>query len=442
MVEHTSHSSSCPLVVLHLSTAEGAGGKKRKPPTARQLEAARLKTFANWWPHESVKSISSKVMAKAGMVYAPTSDSDDCVRCFRCQLTLDGWESGDDPVEEHFKRSPNCPFFAGKKVSAGAATDKKSSAKSKRASSRRRISDESGDLSIVSDVSTIADASMVSNASTASSAVRRSTRRNKAQVVQDESTIMEDLSMVSAVSSVLDTGSKRKRGRKPKEDAEFEAILDPAILDAPLLPDDINTVNLELENHAEKEIPAPRKTRAAAKVHVDSFKAEVTTKKVGKRAKVTADEAKVTRPKRGRPKKAEVSVTEEDVEAVAESFVSASNVMDTVQVKEVVEPTTAAQPLEPDTNVVAEPEFVKDQNIDVPPVEEPAQLDEMIFSDSGSDLLTAEEIETLTVEQVLRKLHDAQVMKLTAATGQQIDEFIKFYNHQIDQFKSRIQIAD
>ncbi|KAJ3307329.1 hypothetical protein HDU93_006079, partial [Gonapodya sp. JEL0774] len=42
----------------------------------------------------------------------PTKESPDNVRCGYCELELDGWEEGDDPLHEHRKRKEKqCPFF-------------------------------------------------------------------------------------------------------------------------------------------------------------------------------------------------------------------------------------------------------------------------------------------------------------------------------------------
>jgi hypothetical protein len=51
-------------------------------------------------------------MANAGFIYAPVEDSNDNVQCPYCETALDGWEMQDDPVHEHQRRRPNCPFFA------------------------------------------------------------------------------------------------------------------------------------------------------------------------------------------------------------------------------------------------------------------------------------------------------------------------------------------
>lgn len=50
-------------------------------------------------------------MASAGWHYAPTKESNDFAKCAYCELSLDGWEDTDNPLEEHERRSPSCTFF-------------------------------------------------------------------------------------------------------------------------------------------------------------------------------------------------------------------------------------------------------------------------------------------------------------------------------------------
>lgn len=38
-------------------------------------------------------------LAEAGWKYTPTLDSDDMATCAYCDLALDGWESGDKPMQ-------------------------------------------------------------------------------------------------------------------------------------------------------------------------------------------------------------------------------------------------------------------------------------------------------------------------------------------------------
>lgn len=55
-------------------------------------------------------------MASAGWHYAPAKESNDFARCAYCELSLDGWEADDNPLEEHQRRSPLCVFFNWKPV--------------------------------------------------------------------------------------------------------------------------------------------------------------------------------------------------------------------------------------------------------------------------------------------------------------------------------------
>ena len=47
-------------------------------------------------------------LARAGFFYQPTSSCPDNTTCYLCQSNLDGWEEGDDAVEEHLRLSPDC----------------------------------------------------------------------------------------------------------------------------------------------------------------------------------------------------------------------------------------------------------------------------------------------------------------------------------------------
>ena len=68
-------------------------------------QVKRLQTFRNWPTSCPVKP---KDLAAAGFYYTGVNDQ---VRCFRCDLTLRKWESGDDPLKDHKNRVPDCRFF-------------------------------------------------------------------------------------------------------------------------------------------------------------------------------------------------------------------------------------------------------------------------------------------------------------------------------------------
>lgn len=67
-----------------------------------------MDTFGTHWPHPDDTICSRKQMAKAGFYYTGIKD---CVRCFVCQLKLEGWDpSKDDPWHKHAEVAPHCLF--------------------------------------------------------------------------------------------------------------------------------------------------------------------------------------------------------------------------------------------------------------------------------------------------------------------------------------------
>ncbi|CCM05862.1 uncharacterized protein FIBRA_08098 [Fibroporia radiculosa] len=88
-------------------------------PSSKAMEKARTETFTTnkLWPHDAVKGhgASSKKMAKAGFIYTPQSPGDDTATCLYCNLSLSGWDFGDNPTEEHLQREKKsgvpCVFF-------------------------------------------------------------------------------------------------------------------------------------------------------------------------------------------------------------------------------------------------------------------------------------------------------------------------------------------
>ncbi|KAF8975762.1 hypothetical protein BGZ46_008873, partial [Entomortierella lignicola] len=135
--EHLSHSRHCgwaiikSIPLLENDQLPFRWDDEDELPKGERMTKARLDTFGNWWPHESEGWYgTTRRMANAGFYYAPTDDSKDNVQCPYCWLGLDGWESNDDPIHEHQRRKPTCPFFATRaaaptKASAAKATKNK-----------------------------------------------------------------------------------------------------------------------------------------------------------------------------------------------------------------------------------------------------------------------------------------------------------------------------
>jgi E3 ubiquitin-protein ligase XIAP len=72
-----------------------------------RFESNRLATFRQW-PESS--PIRPQRLAAAGLFYFGQGDS---VRCAFCEGVLKRWVPGDDPMEEHSKFFPRCPFVIG-----------------------------------------------------------------------------------------------------------------------------------------------------------------------------------------------------------------------------------------------------------------------------------------------------------------------------------------
>jgi hypothetical protein len=49
-------------------------------------------------------------LAQAGFYFNPSASSPDNVRCFSCDVNLDGWEPEDDPTIEHYTHRGDCAW--------------------------------------------------------------------------------------------------------------------------------------------------------------------------------------------------------------------------------------------------------------------------------------------------------------------------------------------
>lgn len=80
--------------------ADGAAPQHRP----RRHFAARLATF-DQWPYNAV--IDARDLAAAGFVYDGILDQ---VQCVYCRGRLHHWSRIDNPMHEHARHFPNCPF--------------------------------------------------------------------------------------------------------------------------------------------------------------------------------------------------------------------------------------------------------------------------------------------------------------------------------------------
>jgi hypothetical protein len=75
---------------------------------AMNREQERLRTFRvndNLWPHHTPTPYD---MARAGFFYNETSD---VTTCFACLRVFYNWKDVDQPLFEHLRLSPHCPFL-------------------------------------------------------------------------------------------------------------------------------------------------------------------------------------------------------------------------------------------------------------------------------------------------------------------------------------------
>jgi hypothetical protein len=165
--EHLTHSPSCGFaVVTAIRLRHGDPGRTEEDPISDRMIAARQDTFGDLWPLDTAAGFPSvQQLAAAGWFYDPADGMIDGVTCAYCHLSLDAWDSGDDPFEEHRRRAPDCLFFAlnelyhpskPAKKAARATKSKRASARSSTASNattttkatrgKKRISEDSEDL--------------------------------------------------------------------------------------------------------------------------------------------------------------------------------------------------------------------------------------------------------------------------------------------------------
>lgn len=75
-------------------------------------EEARFETFSDW----PLDFLPPRRLAQAGFYYFHDGDR---VRCAFCRGVVHGWERGDDPLREHARHYPCCPFLLNPDLAGG-----------------------------------------------------------------------------------------------------------------------------------------------------------------------------------------------------------------------------------------------------------------------------------------------------------------------------------
>ncbi|EFQ32131.1 AT hook domain-containing protein [Colletotrichum graminicola] len=239
--EHLKHSPNCGWAIVAGIEANINDLATEDPASTRMIEA-RKATFDGRWPHEGKRGWKNKIkqLAEAGWKYTPSIEYNDMTTCTYCELALDGWEQNDKPMDEHFNRSPSCPYFALVDQYAATRKPKGKAARGSKTASRlsvQSVATAASDITSMTDVPAEYDDSVLTTTSTmagkkgarakkASTATKgRKTKAKKdepVEVVEDEAMPQEE---------VMPPPPKTARGRKRTSDEVDESAL--AVSEAP-----------------------------------------------------------------------------------------------------------------------------------------------------------------------------------------------------------------
>ncbi|ORY03836.1 hypothetical protein BCR34DRAFT_617663 [Clohesyomyces aquaticus] len=136
--EHLTHSPNCGFAInACIRLRNGDPNRVEEDPLSEKMVEARANTFGDFWPLDTAAGFPSvQQLAEAGWCYDPSPEQEDGVTCPYCSLSLDGWDAGDSPFEEHQRRASDCLFFALKELYHPSAIPYFPKAKGKRASTR------------------------------------------------------------------------------------------------------------------------------------------------------------------------------------------------------------------------------------------------------------------------------------------------------------------
>lgn len=237
-----------------------------------ELAQARTNTFGDMWPHEHKKGWKPKVkqMVEAGWAYDPSPQDEDGATCFYCNMSLDGWEPKDSPLEEHRRREPNCLFFA--------LMDRYKSSRRKGGRGRASTASKASRLSTQSMQSTFSEAPSLMSLGDAGPGLD----------------VEESLAIDTTISS--DAGKGRKKTTKGKKKTARQQSVEPSVSyptlqDASIAPADdaIYTVPVEEDYIPFEEAPKPKRGRKPKNTQdstiIDDSTAELPTKSTRGRKK-------------------------------------------------------------------------------------------------------------------------------------------------------------
>lgn len=243
-------------------------------------------------------------MAAGGWYFDPSDDQPDGATCPYCSLSLDAWDAGDDPIEEHHKRNADCLFFTLKEYYHPTQTKKPKAARNKRSSTR---------------------------SSTASTRTKKAVRKKAGNAKDDLSKPLppapDDTMMSSVIGSFPDpvNGSilsvsgpapPAKRGRKAKNTGAVDESMISSVAESFAGGPGLSMISLP-----PKAPPAKRGRKPKNSSILDQAPAQSFAESFAEPAAISDAAAPVAAPaKKGRKTKAAAPPVEAPVETFAESF--------------------------------------------------------------------------------------------------------------------------
>jgi hypothetical protein len=329
--EHLAHSANC-SIALSLSVSAKT---EERDPMSPELVDARTSTFGDMWPHEHKKGWKPKVkqMVEAGWAYDPSPADEDGATCYYCNMSLDGWEPKDSPLEEHRRREPDCLFFA--------LMDRYKSTRRKGGRGRASTASKASRLSTQSVQSTFSEAPSLMSLGDAGPQLD----------VEDSIALDTTISSDAGKGRKKTTKAKKKTSRQPSAEP---AVQYPTLQDAPQPEDDIYEVPVDGEPISVIEQPKPKRGRklknAQDSTIIDDSMAEPAPKPTRARKKA----------KEPSPPPVEASLDESQLQAelqeAAEDAVVAQS-----------PPTKSGRGVKRTSDGIEKPSVVEDESIDEQP---------------------------------------------------------------------------
>jgi hypothetical protein len=407
-----------------------------------ELVQARTNTFAGLWPHEHKKSWKPKIkqMVEAGWAFDPSPADEDGATCFYCNMSLDGWEPKDSPLEEHRRREPNCLFFV--------LVDRYKSSRRKGGRGRTSTASKASRLSTQSMQSTFSDAPSLMSlgdadphldledsialdttiSSDAGKGRKKTTKGNKKtsrqasvepaatiSVLQDVSVALADDTIYAVPDDDVEEQPKPKRARKAKN-TQDSTVMDDSVTESTTKPTrgrkkakdpspPVETSLDESQLQSELQEAAEVVTHQQASPPAESARGIKRTSDGAEKHVIAEDTCmeesqvkpkKATKATKGKKSKKPVKEVQEDVKEAALQQPEDKPKRTRSKKTKKVEPEPEPEP-QPELQPEEEPEPIIEQNVEV---NEP-MMEDKNFEIAESDAGLGENVKEDAISQVL-----------------------------------------